>query len=77
MSRQAFFAYERDFAERWCPVIYYDEVPTLKPYEKRQEIVTRSIVYEVSDYINEDGEVGKSFNELQSLYPIGDPNGKS
>lgn len=70
MPRQAFFTYERDFSNKWCPVIYYDELPELKPCEKRQPLNKRDKVHEITDHVDDTGEVKKSFSQLTKLYPI-------
>lgn len=66
--RKAYFCYEKDFASRWCPVIYYDEVMT-KSANGKEAIPDRSPIYTLPDEYIEGDEVNVSFNTLQKLYP--------
>lgn len=64
MNRSMFFAYERDFAVRWCPVVYWDEKPS-KRMEGEKE---RSPIHAVPpECIGEDGE--PMFSRLMARFP--------
>ncbi len=70
MTRKAFFCYEKNFASRWCPVIFYDEPPSKSVANGKESAPERSVVNSLPDeYIGEDGEVSISFSRLQDLYP--------
>lgn len=63
--RRAFYGYERNFANRWCPVVYYDFVPPPS---------CNGHSYEQSDFIAvpnnciDNGE--PLFGKLKQLHPV-------
>lgn len=70
---KAWFCYERDFADRPVPVIYYDELPSTSAGGK-ENIRKRSQIVEISHLPKgPDGEY--SFAELLHLYPLLKSNG--
>ena len=66
--KKAFFCYESDFAMRWWPVIYYDEVLELKRENVHRRIQVMEIPEELLALAGPDGEVPLSV--LKKLYPL-------
>lgn len=64
MTERMFFAYEKDFAGRYCPVVYYNE----KPSKRMEGEPVRSAVYDVPpECIGGDGE--PMFSRLVKRFP--------
>lgn len=57
--RKVFFGYQPDFAERWVPVAFYDDVPTVNG--KRRKFLQKTEFF---------AEGNVSLTNLQMLYPL-------
>lgn len=65
LMRRAWFCYEHNFAMRYSPVIYYDELPV----RMHGKVTHRVQVVEITNLpVGVDGEF--SFAQLQDLYPL-------
>lgn len=65
MPRKAYFCYEKDFASRWCPVVYYDHPPQKQTIDK----TIRSEIHPVPIEWCGENEVNCSFASLQVTFP--------
>lgn len=62
---KAWFRYERDFAQRWCPVVLYDDArPARKPFDDGR--VTDMIEVPASCLASDGSPM---FGRLQAIYP--------
>ncbi|PZO78460.1 MAG: hypothetical protein DI629_12245 [Mesorhizobium amorphae] len=59
-----FFCYERDFAMRWCPVVYHDEKPTKMQGRASDRTAFQTVPAECLDMNGE-----PMFGALQRAFP--------
>lgn len=68
----AWFRYERDFAQRFCPVVIYGDEPRIPRGE--EDRYTKAVAVPV-DCLSTDGS--PMFGRLQAIYPAPAPKEES